>query len=238
VPGWTEPWLWTGASWAGLQCGVLAIAAVVGLYQLGEARRLRKGSLRPFVVVDFEVDAPEVYVAVSNMGRTMARDVRVTFDAPFESGVFADDQHTLRHFEERFAAGLHSMPPGKKIRTLLDLGTHRPAGKFNDRYTASIAYKSDVTGDNYCDTVVLDYDLYRNLVRVERKDIHDVHERLKEIATETKKWSPMGGGIAMVTSRDLRLRTARMVGEHAARNRHRVLRPLLRVRLRLLRFLP
>jgi hypothetical protein len=45
--------------------------------QVREARRLREQQTRPFVVIDFEVAQNAiVFLPISNIGTTLARDVR------------------------------------------------------------------------------------------------------------------------------------------------------------------
>lgn len=56
----------------GGQLFVLAVAAVVAWRQVREARRLREQQIRPFVVVDFEVDRSLFFLAISNVGTTLA----------------------------------------------------------------------------------------------------------------------------------------------------------------------
>jgi hypothetical protein len=108
-------------TWAGFQFAVLAIAAGVGWRQLNEARKLRERSLRPFVVVDFELDENiEIYLAITNIAATLARDVKIVFDHPFESGAMPakeGQERAVDRFTRRLAEGIPSLPPGKKIRT-------------------------------------------------------------------------------------------------------------------------
>ena len=182
-----RPWVWTAETWAGLQFGVLAAAAFVGWRQLGEARRLREGSLRPFVVVDFDVDENiEVYLSVANIGATMARDVRITFDHPFETAVLQGGPNERRYidqFVERLEKGIPILPPGKKMRTLFDLTNHRAeqGGDLRDEYTATITYRSEVTGKSYNDTYVVDLGVNTGRMWVNKKGVHQIAELAEKI---------------------------------------------------------
>jgi len=67
IPGQLEPWLWTAETWAGWTFIALVAAAVVAWRQLSEAKdqlseakELREATLRPFVILDFEVESGEV----------------------------------------------------------------------------------------------------------------------------------------------------------------------------------
>jgi len=81
------------------QLAVLLIAAWYARRQVAEARELRKAEARrretearPYVVVDFEPEVPPLlYLVVTNLGRTMASNVRFEVDPPFRS---TQDEHT------------------------------------------------------------------------------------------------------------------------------------------------
>src|SRR6266566_5525424 len=73
------------AAWAA--CATVVIYILIGLFawrQVSEARKLREEQARPFVIVDFEPGFL-VYLTVENLGRTMARDVRIQFGKPLET---------------------------------------------------------------------------------------------------------------------------------------------------------
>jgi hypothetical protein len=181
------PWLWSAPTWAGLTFLVLLAAAAVGWFQLEEARKLREASLRPFITIDFEVESPMFYVAVTNIGATLARDVTATFDPPLESAAIGEDAEFHPRFQELLAAGLPTLAPGKKIRTLLDVGPQRKASGLRDDYNVTVSYTADVTGKSYTEETRLDLGIYWSLVRITKHDLHDVHERLKEAVAELKK---------------------------------------------------
>jgi hypothetical protein len=52
--------------------------------QARQARELQEEQARPFVIVDLEPGFL-IYLVVENIGRTMARNVTITSDKPFES---------------------------------------------------------------------------------------------------------------------------------------------------------
>lgn len=83
----------------------VAVSVVVGVFiwqqvrglkqQVKEAKDLREAEMRPYVVVDFEVfeRRPIILLTVANVGRTLARNVRLAFDPPLSSAI---DQPDLR----------------------------------------------------------------------------------------------------------------------------------------------
>jgi hypothetical protein len=81
--GWLE-W-WTVERVVALattgQLLVLVAAALYARAQVREARELRRDEARPYVVVDLEPDRPPfMNLVVANLGRTMARNVRIETD--------------------------------------------------------------------------------------------------------------------------------------------------------------
>jgi hypothetical protein len=189
VPVWLSPWDWTAADWAGVQCFILIVAAWIAFRQVSEARRLREAQAQPFVVVDFEVEERQqkIYVAISNLGTTMARDVRLTFEPELTSSFDSDPGVVPPRELKLFSDGVPSLPPGKRIRALLDIFTERDVSAYPDLYRVHITFHSPVLGRDFDDDTVLDLGLYRNVLHSNRRDVHDVHERLKELVTETRK---------------------------------------------------
>jgi hypothetical protein len=177
----------TATTWAGFSFLVLLAAAFIAWFQLDEGRKLREASLRPFVSVDLEVESPMFYVVVENIGKTLARDVKVIFDPQLESAAIGDDAEFLPRFQELLAAGLPALAPGKKIRTLLDVGPQRKEKGLRDDYTVWISYTADVTNKQYAEQTRLDFAVYWSLVRISKQDMNDIHDRLKEAVAELKK---------------------------------------------------
>jgi hypothetical protein len=79
------PWHWSASAWSALTFLVLAAAAVFAWFQVREAQRLRKEQTRPFVLVDFDAWSTIVEIRITNIGKTIARDVRFDFDPPLVS---------------------------------------------------------------------------------------------------------------------------------------------------------
>jgi len=228
-------WVWTAETWAGLQFGVLFGAAVVALRQLGEAQKLREGTTRPFVVADFEIERNiEIHLAITNMGATLARDVRVTFDYPFETGALNTREGELRaidRFVARLGEGIPILVPGKTIRTLLDLSNHRgEPGTLRDRYEATVTYEDGVTGKHYTDEYILDLSVYRGRIHVNRKDIHEVHGQLEKLVGEVQ--NVRRSGLSIITRRDRHLTRAEWETDDKTRSAPRAIRWFYRLKWR------
>jgi hypothetical protein len=105
------------------QLTVLAAAAIFAWRQVGEARRLGEQQARPFVIVDFDVEDFLFFIEVTNLGATLARDVRVSIDPPLGSAINTTDERMTQL--KIFTEGIPTLAPGKKIRTLFDSAIER-----------------------------------------------------------------------------------------------------------------
>jgi hypothetical protein len=172
---------------------VLLVAALVAGFQVREARRLREDQARPFVVVDFQVTRPpEIRLAITNLGKTMARDVRVSFDPPLQSSLdrAGNRRADLRMLNEPIPA----MPPGKVYSTLFDVGLH---DELPSRYMVTVAYQGDHGRQYPPDTFPLDLGLYGDLEFETPGTIKDLYHELHNIARTLDRWSAsgIGGGL-------------------------------------------
>jgi hypothetical protein len=81
----TEPenhqgfWIMVGALAGAVSAVIILVAALVARSQLREARVLRESQTRPFVLIEYRVEASSlIYLRIANLGSTMARKVRFT----------------------------------------------------------------------------------------------------------------------------------------------------------------
>jgi len=178
---------------------VLVSAAVMAWRQVKEAQRLREEQqrlreeqARPFVVIDIEPWNPFVDLKITNVGKTMAQDVQFRFDPRLKSA--KDEQHGLVPVGETnlFKNGIASFPPGKQITLWFDRYPDRVEQGLPDRYEVQISY-SDPSGKRYAEPTVLDLGMYRDIGEITRYGIHDVHERLKDIAKTLDRWTHVDG---------------------------------------------
>jgi hypothetical protein len=184
---------------------VLALAAGVAWRQVGEARRLREEQARPFVVVDFEIDVPIISLVVSNVGRTMARNVRFSFSPELTTSLDRPPDPPFRELK-MFTEGIPSLPPGKSLPALFDSGfSRKPEDGHADTYHVKITYEG-VDGREHTDEMVLDLGIYWNVERLNLANLDDVHKRLKEISDTLSGWRASGGGVLTVTPADQRAR--------------------------------
>ena len=185
------------AAWAA--CATVGIYVVLGLFawrQVREARKLREEQARPFVIVDFEPGFL-VYLTVENLGRTMARDVRISFDKPLTS--------TLRDRRELdksplFREPIPALPPGKKIRILFDQFTERTKAQLPLTYDVKVRYRGPTGKEWPPETYPLDLGMYLDS-QLPPKGIPELVDEVKNISKEIKKWR--GDGLSGLLVRTL-----------------------------------
>jgi hypothetical protein len=115
-----------------------------------------------------------------------------------------------------FRDGIPTLVPGREIFLLFDSFIDRKLDKYPDRYEATVDYDGP-EGTHYRNETVLDLQTYRNLTYVVRRGVHDIHERLKEIAAMLKKWAaPWGGGGLTVSPADQLRRNREWEQRHSA----------------------
>ncbi len=185
---------WTPEDWSALSAGVTAIVAVVAalfaFLQVRQARLLREEQAQPFVVVDFESSAVwqnAIELVIENIGKTVARDVRVTFDPPLES----TEQHEGYDLSKSvlLAEGIPTMPPGKRVAALFDLSHKRYDSGLPMSYVATVNF-SDARGKRQdALTYVLDLNFRYGLMRFTEYGLHDGVKAIREIRDTMKKWT-------------------------------------------------
>jgi len=188
-----------------VQAVVLFFALFYASKQLGEARKTREATLRPFVVVDLDADSPpQHHRTISNLGPIMARDVRFVFDPPLASSIYDSPPISeLRLLKE----GLDYLAPGKRIRLLFDFSPNRWNGGtlkpgLSQRHDVAITYRSALSTDGrvFEERTTLDLNLYFDTRYSRRATLTDVEKQLKELIKVLSGWSSsMPKGVRTVT---------------------------------------
>ena len=189
---WAEEWQ---VFLLGAQLALLVVAAIVAWVQVREAKSLREEQARPFVVVDFEMQRSVFYVLViTNLGSTLARDVRIEFSPNLATTLnfsFSD--------MKVFSDGIPTLAPGKSLSTLFDRAPSRAEAGLPMVYEAVVSYIDETRvrrGDKpYRESYTLDLEIFHNLMEIVRKDSNDVHKQLENMNRTFSKWSRSGGGL-------------------------------------------
>lgn len=198
--------LWTDVAQVvlvGLQLVVLIVAAVVAWRQVQEARTLREEQNRPFVVMDFDVDDPWIFVTVTNLGTSLARDVSFEITPPLQSSL--DDTPELTMITN----GIRTLPPNKVYKTFWDGFIQRSDTDLPDHYGVVVSYTDEKGKRKFSEPLDLDLGIYKGFSVLVRKDIHHVHEILKSIHGEMKKWTAGSRGLAVLSPDEISERNER-----------------------------
>lgn len=118
---------------------VAVAATLIARASLKQARQLREEEAAPFIVVDI-VPAPDssfvLDLAIENVGKTLARDVRISFDPPLKSatdmsGYELSDWAALKE-------GITTLAPGRRLTALFDVSHERYESDLPKRYEVTV----------------------------------------------------------------------------------------------------
>jgi hypothetical protein len=207
------PWDWspTTLDKIGVLVGVLTLvalgaAAVVAALQVGEAQRSRRERSRPFVVIDFGfVSGVIIEIVITNIGKTIARDVRFAFDPPLV-GTSDDDARGPISELPVFRDGIPSLAPGREVTIFFDSFPARVEARLPLTYTVFVTYVGHEE-EEWEDTIVLDLAAYLGTGGVTVHGLHDIHKQLERIAKSAERWSDHDG-LKILTRSDRREREA------------------------------
>lgn len=194
-----------------VQLFVLLAAAFVAWKQVIEARILRLERNRPFIVVDFDLDESKGYLIffeVSNVGNSLARDIRIAIDPPLESAIEVE-MGKLKMLNE----GIATLPPGKTLRTFFDMSFRRNEDRpdLAMNHLATVEYTDEKGKRRFRETCNLDLDQYMNMQFVTKRGLHDIYEQLERIRKVFEKWGWSGGrGLVAMTPEQGREESDRM----------------------------
>ncbi|MGH2777390.1 MAG: hypothetical protein ACRDJB_01950 [Actinomycetota bacterium] len=183
---------WQAADWSALgQVGALVVAVVAGILvwrQVRHTAQAREDQTRPYVIVDFEFQGWEVLLAIRNIGTSPAMDVQITFDKPLQAPHIEDPDELAV-----FTDGIPMLAPGRLIAIPFGNGPNFFSEGVDEklplRYVARVEYSGHGGRKRYRDAdLVLDLTPYKHTL-IERDDLHQIYQNLKEIKTVMKSWT-------------------------------------------------
>lgn len=170
------------ATWASVL--VLLGSLVFAWRQVGEARRLREEQARPWVVVRF--DPGFIFgIVVENIGKTVAKDVKVGFDPHLESTwnrPWGWEESSL------LEAGIPMLPPGDALRFDFDTYTDRLESDLAMQYSVTVTYLDTVGRPLPADKYRLDLKLYEGMT-LPPKAFPDLVQEVEKLRKEIAKWT-------------------------------------------------
>jgi hypothetical protein len=206
-------WVMVGALAGAVSALVILAAAWVAQSQLREARVLRENQTRPFVVIEFHPEPTSVInVRISNLGSTMARDVRFSINPPLVTTHEAQ-WHIMD--QQIFQSGIGSLAPGRVIEFFFDTWIGRD--NINGRHKVTVTYRGD--GDRaYRDVLDLDLGVFHGTHFIRRNGLHDIHKQLEDIAGTLRDFKAWGGGLLSKSPADVAKEEEEVTKYFKARN--------------------
>ncbi|MEH1098204.1 hypothetical protein [Micromonospora sp. CPCC 205561] len=136
--------------------------------------------------MDFEFRSILVYLTIRNIGTTIARDVRITFDKKLESSLGKDSE---LNDSPLFREPIPMIAPGRKISVLFDSYNSRAGDKeLPMQYTVTLKYR-DTDGKRHVDPPYpLDLAMYEGS-SLEPKGIPELVDEVQKARKTMEKWT-------------------------------------------------
>lgn len=165
---WTAIGTWTTAI-------ILLATLIYAALQVREMRTLRREQVRPWIVVRFHLRSIIAFIAVENLGTTVARNVRLQFEPPLEStlGPRIRDAALL-------AEPIPNLAPGERRLALVERMPDRLESELPLRHKVMVLYQDHNGKELPAETFHLDFASYRNDI-IPDKSIHDLATELEKV---------------------------------------------------------
>jgi hypothetical protein len=176
-------------SWSVIVAAVsVMLATAFSICSIRQARQLQIDQARPHVVVDLAFRETLVMVRVRNLGRTAARDLKVTFAVPPEStlaGALGWTNSAL------FTTGVTTFAPSCEYKFLLDEAFSRLNSNLPLKLPVTATYSGPASGRHkpYVESSVLDLAAYDG-TQLPDKTVHEAVQQLEKIAAALKDSVP------------------------------------------------
>lgn len=198
-----------------------------GVDQTEREQRLRDEQARPFVSVDFESSPAwmnAINIVVENIGKTIAKNVRITFDPAIQSSYLDSDNYEIGS-STLLARGVPAMPPGKRIVTLFDLSHERIKTDLPMTYNVRVELQDFRGRDQEPLEYILDLSYRYTMQQVGVDNIHDISQTLKKIERNIGRWTQRDGLRVWIRDEDERIRRERAHFEEDESGRQDVVGP-------------
>lgn len=165
--------------------------------QASREQRLREEQARPFVVVDFEpspVWGNIINLVVQNVGKTLAKNVRLTFNPPLVSSTAGNDGYNFQE-SNLLKHGIPAMPPGKRFEALFDMSHDHIQAGLPMSYEVRVDLEDSQGRQQEALEYVLDLNFRYGVRRVESKSIHDLAKSVKKIENRVDQWTQHFNGL-------------------------------------------
>lgn len=183
------------------QAVVLVVAAIIAFRQVQEARRVREEQAQPYVIVSLQTDPASPFMLnliIENMGKTVAREVFVTFEPQLISSLDKDGDPNRLSEWTALKEGIRTLVPGQSMSTLVDSLMIRYAGggspQLREKVRATVRYTGDgESPKRYRYDYDLDFNVFFGQHWIGRKGIDDLVKSVDEIRKTLEGWTTNHG---------------------------------------------
>lgn len=153
---------------------ILGITLVYVILQVREAQTLRREQFRPWVTVSFHFRSNIAFIAVRNLGSTVARNLRIRFSPELVTTLSRGVGEVAM-----FAETTPVLVPGEERLVLLDSVPARLASDLPMRHTAHVEYSNHQRRELEPEEFVLDFALLKGGI-LSDKGMHDLVEEVRK----------------------------------------------------------
>lgn len=143
---------------------------------------------RPYITVDIEFEQSRGWLVISNIGRLPATDVKIKI----EPELVAVQERKLS--ETLLSKPIAYFPPGKTLRSFVDVGRDILAKDSPHEFTATVSYTWPGQKETQSETYGINLDFYSHRLYTPKMDLTDINERLKEIERHLASIAKSRGG--------------------------------------------
>jgi hypothetical protein len=140
-----------------------------------EMRDIRNDETAPYIVAYFELEDHSLHLIVENIGKGLAKNVKIEFDPKLECNGHDISETPL------IKDGIPSMPPNYKIKTYFDTTVRYLKSGLPLSYNVKISYYGGLINTERTTEFVLDLTYIKGIHFVKRNRMHDLVKEIEDM---------------------------------------------------------
>jgi len=154
---------------------------------LEEMRDERDQETAPYVIAYFEVKNHAIYLYIKNIGKTVARNIKLEFEPKLQTTLMEDYISNTNLIKN----GIKSIAPGQEIKTLLDTAPRYLNSSLPMSYAVKIGYCGGLLNKIRESEQILDISVLSGLIPGDENGIPELVKEIKDLSKNNKKISEM-----------------------------------------------
>lgn len=151
-----------------------------------EMKEARDQESAPYVVPYIKIDQHMMFFGIKNIGKTVAKDIRINIEPELRSSLFGDKIKELPLIKK----GLSSLPPGHELGTIFDVShIYLNRADFPMSYLVKITYVGGIQKQPREYEQVLDLSVYKDIIPGDQKKLGDVVKEIENLSKYNQKIS-------------------------------------------------